>query len=67
MLMGLSLLNAGRPSTRSSYRTYGGQAMGVAFLKSSYVSGFKRICVYDRMGSQYVVTIGASELCPLSQ
>lgn len=42
------------------------QMSGTAFLKYSYVSGMNRICVYDLLGSKYVMTIGAVELCPLS-
>lgn len=39
---------------------------GTAFLKHHYVSGQNRICVYDHLGSQYIMTIRATELCPLS-
>ena len=39
----------------------------VAFLKSSYISGMNRICVYDRLGSQYVMTLRAVDICPLTQ
>lgn len=35
-------------------------------LQSSYVSGLNRICVYDRMGSQNVITIGLAEMCPIN-
>lgn len=38
---------------------------GVAFLKYSYVSGLNRICVYDYLGSQYVITIQAAQVCPV--
>ena len=37
-----------------------------AFLKHSYVSGMNRICVYDDLGSQVVITIPSTQLCPLS-
>jgi hypothetical protein len=47
--------------------TPGGRAQGTAFLRSQSISGLNRICVYDRMGSAYVMTIAASEVCPLSQ
>ncbi len=43
-----------------------GTAKGTAFLRNSYVSGMNRICLYDRMGSAYVITIGMAEMCPLS-
>lgn len=39
---------------------------GPTFLKGSYVSGASRICTYDRMGSPYVITVGAAEICPFS-
>jgi hypothetical protein len=58
------IMNEGTPS--SSTPTYGGTAGGTGFLKSSYVSGMNRICVYNRLGSAYVMTIGAAEICPLS-
>jgi hypothetical protein len=29
-----------------------GGSSGAGFLKSSYVSGFNRICVYDQLGSE---------------
>lgn len=36
------------------------------FLKRQYESGFNRICVYDRLGSDVAITIGVTQLCPLS-
>lgn len=36
------------------------------FLKSSYVSGMNRICLYDSMGSTEAVTIGAAQICPIN-
>ena len=44
----------------------GGIAQGTAFYKSSYISGFNKICMYDRMGSAVSITIGNTELCPLT-
>jgi hypothetical protein len=41
-------------------------AAGIAFYKSQTTSGMWRICTYNRMGSDYVITIGVAELCPLS-
>lgn len=35
-------------------------------LQESYVSGMNRICLYGGVGGDYAVTIGATELCPLS-
>lgn len=61
------LANASRAMNQQSYTpTYGGVASGTAFLRNSYVSGMNRVCVYDRLGSAYVTTIGAAEICPLS-
>lgn len=34
-------------------------------LKRSYVSGLNRICIYDQMGSEQALTIGATDLCPI--
>jgi hypothetical protein len=42
------------------------QARGTAFFKYSYTSGMNRVCVYDLLGSQYVYTIGALDMCPLT-
>ena len=39
---------------------------GIAFFKYSYVSGMNRICVYDHLGSQYVITIPAAQVCPVN-
>lgn len=39
---------------------------GGGFLVRSYISGFNRICVYNRMSSEYVTTIPSTTLCPLS-
>lgn len=44
----------------------GGAALGVGFLKRQYVSGMNRVCIYDRLGSEVAVTVGAAELCSLS-
>jgi hypothetical protein len=40
---------------------------GVAVLKRSYISGKNRICVYDRVGSEDVITISATAICPLAR
>ncbi|MED5549031.1 MAG: hypothetical protein VX529_06685 [Pseudomonadota bacterium] len=36
------------------------------YLVRNYVDGFNRICVYNSMGSDYVVTIPSAQFCPLS-
>lgn len=38
----------------------------IGFLERNYVDGMNRICVYNSMGSQYVVTVPSASLCPLS-
>ena len=40
------------------------QAAG--FLKRNYQSGFNRICIYDRLGSEVAVTLPSTSICPLS-
>lgn len=34
--------------------------------KGEYTSGMNKICVYDCLGSDAAITIGAVELCPLT-
>lgn len=62
------LANAQQSIGQNSYSnpTSGGASMGTAFLRSSYISGMNRICIYNRMGSQFVTTIGSAEICPLT-
>ncbi len=36
------------------------------FLQRSYVSGFNKICIYNELGSERAVTIGSTQMCPLS-
>lgn len=55
-----ALLQAARPSTSQP------PASALGFLKREYTSGFNRICVYDRLGSEFVVTIASTALCPLN-
>jgi hypothetical protein len=43
------------------------QRAGMAFLKSSYISGQNRICIYDRLGSQEAHTVASFELCPINK
>lgn len=63
----LEILNAYANGTRRSPTTPLAPAQPTAFLKGSYVSGMNRICVYDQLGSQKIMTVGAADLCPLSQ
>jgi hypothetical protein len=57
----------GGQRTRRPSPSYGGTATGPAYLKRSYISGHNKVCVYNRMGSDYAVTIGAAQICPISQ
>ena len=36
------------------------------FLQGETTSGMNKICFYDCLGSAYAITIGATDLCPLS-
>jgi len=36
------------------------------FLKSHYVSGTNRICIYNHLGSDAAMTIGAAKICPIT-
>ncbi len=38
----------------------------VGFYKREYLSGANKICFYDRMGSEVVITIPATSLCAIS-
>lgn len=49
-----------------SLTTVGAAHAGVAFFKYSYVDGLNRICVYDHLGSKYIITIPAAQVCPVS-
>lgn len=59
------LLNASRIANEGTPSDDGSAIRGSAFLKRSYVSGMNRVCVYNNMGSDYVQTIGAADICPL--
>lgn len=34
--------------------------------KGEYTSGMNKICVYDCLGSDAAITVGAVDLCPLT-
>ena len=36
------------------------------FFKSEYTSGFNKVCTYSCLGSDAAITIGSTQLCPLS-
>ena len=38
----------------------------VCFFQYDYTSGMNRICDYDCLGSQHIITIGAAQLCPIT-
>jgi hypothetical protein len=54
-------IRMGRRSPRSDYHPFGDR-----MLRSSYVSGQNRICVYDRVGSREETTVGAAAQCPFN-
>jgi len=39
---------------------------GTAFLKYEYTTGMTKQCVYDYLGNQFIRTMSATSLCPLS-
>ena len=41
------------------------QKPATAFYKSQYVKGMARVCIYDNLGSPFILTIGSTELCPI--
>ena len=34
-----------------------------AFLQDEYVDGMSRVCIYDHLGSDYVITIRSTQIC----
>lgn len=59
-----SIINAGTPGLAPAQPM---QPMRPArFYVRSFVSGMNRICVYNSMGSEVYVTIGAAEICPIN-
>lgn len=61
MQMSAALTNAGRQMAAQSP-----SSSATAFLRSDYVNGTARVCTYDRMGSPYVMTVSAAQICPVS-
>jgi len=59
----LSAIGAG---LRNASQQPGAETGFTAFLKSNYVQGTSRVCIYDRAGSPYIITIGAAQMCPIS-
>jgi hypothetical protein len=53
----LQLLNAQERATKRQTKR--------GFFKRSYQDGLNTICIYDDMGADFVMTIGAAEICPL--
>jgi hypothetical protein len=53
----LQLLNAQERATKRQTKR--------GFFKRSYQDGFNTICIYDDMESDFVMTIGAAEICPM--
>ena len=64
---GNALQNYGNATNNSSGTTYTGQSSAAAFLTGEKTQGFSKICIYNRMGSVESLTIGSTELCPLTK
>jgi hypothetical protein len=60
------LATASQSFGSSEISTEGGAAAGTGFFQRSYISGMNRICVYNRMGNAYVMTVGAADMCPMT-
>ncbi|OBT15561.1 hypothetical protein A9264_12910 [Vibrio sp. UCD-FRSSP16_10] len=41
-------------------------AQKTGFFKHDTTSGFSKLCTYDVLGESYVITIGSTEICPLT-
>ncbi|MEZ9133681.1 hypothetical protein [Vibrio breoganii] len=41
-------------------------AQKTGFFKQEQTSGFSKLCSYDMLGEVYVLTIGSTEICPLT-
>jgi len=63
--MGTQLLKNSGP-TPNPNNSYGSGGAATAFKTGETTKGFNKICMYDQMGSPVVITIGATELCPLT-
>ncbi len=37
-----------------------------AFFKHEYTSGMNKVCTYDHLGSDYVITVKSYQLCPIT-
>ena len=60
-LIGLSLLMGSTPSTTINTQT----TPGTGFLTGETISGFNKICYYNRVGSTVTLNIPNTSLCPL--
>ena len=52
--------------TSMVYPTLVANSAVTCFFKSEYTSGFNKICTYSCLGSDVAITIGATQLCPLT-
>ncbi len=43
-----------------------GTSSAVGFLKGETISGFNKICFYDKLGDTYTINIPNTSLCPLT-
>ena len=61
-LMGLSLLTGNTPSTTLNTQT----TPGTGFLTGETISGFNKMCFYNRVGSTVALNIPSTSICPLT-
>lgn len=65
--LGNTLQNYGNATNSSNSGAYTGQSSATAFLTGERTQGFSKICIYNRLGSVESLTIGSTELCPLTK
>jgi len=59
-----ALLQAARPAPVQSIVGPTIQTGIMGFLKREYTSGMNKICVYDKAGSEFAITVSSVSLCP---
>jgi hypothetical protein len=64
--LGAFMASAGASDSSDAPRSTMPHAGMTCMKKREWTSGFNKNCVYDRLGSDAVQTIGMAELCPLT-
>ena len=62
-----TLQNYNNTTNKPSGRAYSGQSNTTAILQGERTQGFSKICIYDRLGSVESLTIGNTDLCPITK